>query len=122
MSDFPADLPVDQTLRDGLRGLPVPAVSADFDARVLRALAAPLPWWRALWQQAQPVLWGASCSLALTLLLLHWSLQTPLAPPTVSPRNAAPYARALAINRLLDSPNLSAASLSCFALRAPRRG
>lgn len=122
MSDFVADFQIDQALRDGLRGLPVPPLSPDFDARILSALDAPRPWWRLWWQQAQPVLWGASCSLALTLLLLHWSLQTPFAPPSISPQNAPSPARVLAINRLLDCPNLSVASLSGFAWREPRRG
>jgi len=119
MSDPAAHFQADQSLRDGLRGLPVPSVSPAFDARLLNALCAPLPWWRLLWQQAQPVLWGASCSLALTLALLHWSLQTPLAPSVVPA--FAPSANTLAINRLLDRPDLSAGAMFT-ALREPRRG
>ncbi len=119
MSDLPNDFQCDHALRDGLRGLPVPSLSPDFDARILEAFCVPLPWWRRWWQQAQPVLWGASCSLALMLALLHWSQQTPFAPSVVPA--FAPSANALALNRLLDRPDLSAGAM--FTVwPAPRRG
>ena len=41
MHELPDDLTVRQALRDGLRTLPVPDVSPDFDSRVLDALRAP---------------------------------------------------------------------------------
>jgi len=60
----------DVALRQGLRDLPVPETSSDFDARVHAALRRPEPWWRALWEQARPVLTTAACSLLVTLALL----------------------------------------------------
>ena len=69
MHELPDDLTVRQALRDGLRALPVPDVSPDFDSRVLDALRAPRPWWWRLWEPAKPLLLGASCSLSVTLVL-----------------------------------------------------
>src|SRR6185437_6920168 len=60
-------------LRQGLRNAPSPPVSADFDARVLDALARPQTWWKAIWEQARPLLTGAACSLVVMLLIVYWS-------------------------------------------------
>lgn len=111
------DLAVSQALRDGLRALPVPAVAADFDARVLAGLCAPLPWWRRWWQPAKPLLAGASFSLVVTLLGLHWILAAPMtmpaAPFTVSPPSVtASSAPAPSVDALLYRPDLSAGSLA----------
>ena len=109
-------------LRDALCCLPVPAPSADFDERVLAALRVPLPWWqrltwRGVWQPAQPLLLGTSCSLGLTLLLLHLTLSSPIsAPPLPAVQNAAaPAAPLPPLDALLDRPNLRAGSLAAWS-------
>ena len=103
-------------LADALRSLPVPPPSADFDSRVLAALRVPLPWWRRLWQPVQPLLLGASGSLAVTLLLLHFTLsgpQTVPSPTPISARNLAAAPSALpSVDALLDRPGLCAGSLT----------
>ena len=104
-------------LADALRSLPVPP-SAGFDDRVLAALRVPVPWWRRWWQPIQPLLLGASGSLAVTLLLLHFALSGPPtapAPPSVSVQNlaAAPASSSLpSVDALLDRPGLCAGSLT----------
>ena len=74
--------PAEQALREGLRRLPVPEPSPDFDGRVLAALERPAAWgWLAdalRWRTLRPVLAGAIGSLALTLGLYAWSARLPL--------------------------------------------
>ncbi len=110
------------TLADALRSLPAPPLPADFDARVLAALRVPVPWWqrlswRSVWQTAQPLLLGTSCSLGLTLLLLHLTLSGSLpapAPPAASPLASAPSTPLPPLDALLDQPNLRAGSLAAW--------
>ncbi len=111
---------LDMALRDGLRRLPAPPVSADFDARVLAALALPPPLGETLRVQfvsaLRPLLCGAACSLALTLLALFWTLHAPVS--LSSPSDAPRAVRALdmaAVDDLLSRPNLGASSLSVWA-------
>lgn len=107
-------------LRQELRSLPCPPVSADFDVRVLTALSAPPPWWQSLWQQARPLLTGAACSLVVTLTLVSWSLRAPTAPPpAATPPVAARPLDMTALERLLDRPRLSAASLAGWDVPPP---
>ncbi len=109
MNDVP-----DHALRDGLRGLPVPAVSPDFDVRILAALSARQSWWQRLWQPARPLLTGASFSLIVTLALLHWTLSAPVTAPH-PPMLGEPeriQATAPSLDALLNRPNLSVGSLS----------
>lgn len=121
----PSDaLELDALLRDGLRRLPSPTPSPDFDAHVLNALGRPQPWWQTLWQGARPLLAGAACSLVVTLAAVSWTTQT----PTLPPRRVSPLAitttatRPLdmtAVDKLLDRPDLSAASLSRLESQPP---
>lgn len=110
----------DEILRQGLRALPVPEPSPDFDARVLAGLREARPWWSRLWEPAKPLLAGASFSLVVTLAGLHWTLTAPEAAP---PAYAVPTVAARpvpSLDALLDRPNLSAASLSVYwAARPP---
>lgn len=106
-------------LRHGLHDLPAPPVSADFDARVLVALTQPQPLWRILWQQARPLLTGACCSLVVTLALAAWQPHTPSGPSPAAPSPAARPLDMTALDRLLDRPHLSAASLAAWATMAP---
>jgi len=114
MRNPPDDLDLAQALRDGLRALPVSEIGSDFDARVLDALRAPAPWWRKLWQPARPLLLGASCSLSVTLVLLHWALAAPQPPMLGGPDQAQASApgRAGSLDVLLDRPGLRAGSLA----------
>ena len=113
--------PEDARLRDALRRLPVPVTPADFDDRVLAALNAPRSWrqrlsWRRIWQPVQPLLLGTSCSLALTLLLLHFTLSAPQAAPASAPPASSNLASAPLppLDALLDRPNLRAGSLAAW--------
>lgn len=104
-------------LADALRSLPVPTPAADFDDCVLAALRVPVPWWRRLWQPVQPLLLGASGSLAVTLLLLHFTLSGPPTSPTPAPLSmqnlaAMPSASLPSVDALLDRPGLCAGSLT----------
>lgn len=114
------DADLDMALRDGLRRLPTPPVSADFDARVLAALAVPPSAWEALRIQVvstlRPLLCGAACSLAVTLLALFWTLHAPAAAPASfgAPRAMRPLDMA-ALDTLLSQPNLRASSLAAWA-------
>ena len=116
MHELPDDLTVRQALRDGLHALPVPDVSPDFDSHVLDALRAPRPWWRRLWEPAKPLLLGASCSLSVTLALLHWTLTAPAPrPPILGGLERIPVSaqvRAPSLDTLLDRPDLRAGSLA----------
>ena len=114
--------PEDARLADALRCLPVPPPSADFDDRVLAALRVSVPWWRRLWQPAQPLLLGASGSLAMTLLLLHLTLSGPLpspAPLAASPLASAPSTPLPPLDALLDRPNLCAGSFAAWTAALP---
>jgi len=130
MSDIPDDLDLARSLRDGLRALPVPEIGSDFDARVLDALRAPPPWWRQWWQPAKPLLLGASCSLSVTLVLLHWTLAAPHPHPNKTPIlwgpdegggrvQASGRGRTLSVESLLDRPGLRAGSLAAAWAIAP---
>lgn len=117
MPDPADDLPLDRALRDCLHALPVPDLSPDFDACVLAALRAPAPWWRRLWEPVRPLMLGASCSLLVTLVLLHWTLSGPvpsgLAPPALGAvGQAAAPAHAPSLDAVLDRPDLRAGSLA----------
>ena len=106
------------SVAEALRSLSVPPVSPDFDARVLASLQAPVPFWRRLWQTTQPLLLGASGSLAVTLLALHFTLSAPApapAPLSISAQTfaATPSPSALpSVDALLDKPGLCAGSLA----------
>ncbi len=116
MSDASEETRLDRALRDGLRALPVPETAPDFDARVLAALRVPLPWWRRWSEPAKPLLLGASCSLIVMLLALHWTLSAPVlsAPPLLGGGGSSQTVRAPSLDALLDQPNLSAGSLSAW--------
>ena len=120
MSD-PARFP---KLADALRSLPTPVLSEDFDAHVLAALRRPAPWWQCLtwvgvWTPLRPLLLGASGSLAVTLLALHFALSGPISalPETQLPSldlAAAPCVPLPSLDALLDRPNLRAGSLAAW--------
>jgi hypothetical protein len=118
-------MPDDVRLANALRGLPVPELSPEFDERVLAALRVPIPWWQCMWQPAKPLLLGTSCSFALMLLLLHWTLTAPIPSSLASPLSGAggligrsTVASPPSLDALLDSPNLTAGSLAA-AWNAP---
>ena len=113
-SDISHDDAATQALREGLHALPTPPISPDFDARVLATLGAPGPWWRRWWEPARPLLLSATGSSTLTLLLLHWSLTGPIAPPAPAaalPLSASAPVQTPSLDALLDRPNLCASSL-----------
>ncbi len=81
MFSQPEENEAHRALRQTLRSLPVPAPSADFDARVRAALRRPIPWWERLWTPVQPVLSMAVCSCGAALALLYWFTAIPIGPP-----------------------------------------
>ena len=93
-------------LRLGLRELPVPEISADFEANIHAALSQPLPWWKTLWTGAKPVLSGAACSLVIMFALLPWATKMPTA-ATSLPRGEVATHKNVEDNKT----NLYAASL-----------
>src|SRR5437660_12749825 len=97
------------SLRQGLRELPVPSVSADFDSRVLAAIASPVPWWRALVPALRPAASASVCSLIATLALLHWATGGPIATPI---GRVASQPSALSIDTALDQPDQRAGTLN----------
>ena len=115
--------------RDALRELPTPPPSPDFDARVLDALRLPPPWWNwrawawhALWPTLRPVVLGASGSVCVTLLALHWTLSAPVSlprPPAASSTLAAAPARLPSLDALLSRPDLSAGTFAAWASLPP---
>jgi len=120
MRNLPED-ELELLLRDGLQAQFIPETSPDFDARVLAALRVTPPWWQRLWphvwQPAQPLLAGASFSLVVTLIGLHWSLSAPVgsnfAPPLLGAGGPPVAARpAPSLDALLSRPNLTAGSLA----------
>src|SRR5580704_2151103 len=67
-----ADSRADRALYAGLRDLPTPDTAADFEARILAALAPRPPFWQTAWRVAlRPALPAALCTLAGMLLLLR---------------------------------------------------
>ena len=124
MSDFPSETTLEAALQSGLRALSVPEVSVGFDDRILVALHQPVPWWQRLWQPARPLLAGASFSLFVTLIGLHWSLSAPLSGPLAPNSGGAREEQSFAarpapsLDALLDRPNLTAGSLA-FVWNAP---
>ncbi len=115
MRNLPED-ELDMLLRQGLHAQPLSAASPDFDARVLAALrVCPSPWWQRGWQSAKPLLAGASFSLIVTLIALHWSLSAPISPNLSLPGAEGPSiaARPLpSLDTLLNRPNLTAGALT----------
>jgi hypothetical protein len=101
-------------LREGLRSLPVPETSADFAARIHAELRQPVPWWKTLWTTARPLLSGAVCSLVVTMILLPRLVHMPSGPPSHSESTVVSE---VAMDRVLDSTELSAASLTRLRLR-----
>lgn len=121
MSERPENRDWEHALRDGLRGLPVPSPSSDFDGRILGALQKPGPGWRTLWHTARPLLAGASCAAFVTLAGLSWSLHTPAptAPASSSTGAATRPLDMAALDRLLDRPGLCYASLAALEASSP---
>jgi hypothetical protein len=108
MFDPLRDPELDIALRDGLRSVPVPVAGPDFDSRVLSDLENPLPWWRALRSTLKPAFGGAAFSLITTLIVVNWALR---APERAIPGHSSGITT-VAIEQALDSPNLTASSLT----------
>ena len=105
---------VEAALREGLRGLPSPAISPDFDARVLAGLRRPLPWWIPAWQMLRPAVTAAACSLAITLLFVQWARASSPLPPRVTSSAPAP---AVDLLDAIDRPVVHAAFLTTLMSR-----
>lgn len=110
----------DGALREGLRGLSVPAISAGFDDRVLAALRPDgrlrqWPWgWQPLWNTLRPVLGGAGCSLVLTAALYTWTIRLPV---DSRPAQSGSTPEHVALDRaLLERAALDPSTVGYFSL------
>ena len=99
---------LDMGLREGLRSLPVPEPSAAFDARILDALQDDRPGWLRFWITIRPTFSAAACSLALTLVFIHWSSMTSVAQLPMSQATGKPVQLD---EQALDTSNLCGATL-----------
>ena len=100
---------VDAALRQGLRLIPEPHVSPDFDAKVLERLSRPEPWGqRALTylRSLRPAFGAAAVTVPLALLLITLLGRAPAL--QFNPQiDAGQSAQALPLEQALDRPDLS---------------
>ena len=71
MFRMPDDGEIHGLLQQGLRQVPVPRTSADFDARVRSGIRRKESGWQMFWSMSRTLLVPAACSLVLTLLFLN---------------------------------------------------
>jgi hypothetical protein len=83
MFDDMEDHRADSALHAGLRDLPTPETSADFETRILVALTPRQPWWQTAWSAVRPALPTALCGLTAMLLLLNYAQKIPNAVPSL---------------------------------------
>jgi hypothetical protein len=99
----------DVALRNGLRQLPQPVVSSDFDARVLARLSRPEPWTRqapSLLTRLRPAFGAAVVTVPCALVLITFLGRAPES--TFSPgATPAQAAQALPLDQAFDRPDLS---------------
>src|SRR5579859_2543363 len=103
---------LDGLLRQGLRGMPVPMVSADFDERVLDAVRPRRPWWWIDWaREGAPLLvqttaGALACILTVGVTLLLGGVRTiRFSPGQVAQSTVA------AVLQAADTGQVSAATL-----------
>jgi hypothetical protein len=107
----------DSALRTGLRDLPTPQPSPDFDARVFQRLARPEPLRdriRALARGMRPALAAAGVTAPCALLLVMWLARTPggaIAAPLSGASAPSRAAEALPVEQALEKPDLTPATL-----------
>lgn len=113
------DFNLDEALRDGLRRLPLPEISPDFDMAVLEAVRRPLPLWTVFLTAARPVFAGMCCSLIVTVLAVGWTLRSPyISTVPRTPSDTLSHIDLAALDRAIDSRNLRADTLLRLALDA----
>jgi hypothetical protein len=86
--------------------------SNDFDMQVLLTLQTPQPWWLALWQNSKPVVASGAFSLIVMLALISGTSKSPIqqAAPC-APLTASAPLNSIALDRILERPNLRADAL-----------
>jgi hypothetical protein len=122
--DDKGDSGADGALYAGLRDLPTPETSADFETSILAALAPRPPLWQTLWRGIlRPALPVACCTLVAMLLLLRQAQQIGgvASQPEVIAREAARRLPSIEARRdvppdssleSMDNIDLNSASLS----------
>ena len=119
----------DLALRAGLSDLPVPELSADFDASIQMALlACPahvssgfMSYLQALWTACRPAAAAAVVSLCAALMLLHLVQQSPLSLPgrangsVGADRQLGSRGQGGSFDDMLENMNLTDASLRLFS-------
>ena len=71
MSRMPDEDGITRLLQQGLRNIPTPEPTVDFDRLVRARLRRPEPRWQIFLNLAQPILVPAACALIITLMLLR---------------------------------------------------
>ncbi len=104
------DIETTCALRKGLSLVPVPRVSPGFDAAVLAAATRPAICWRSVLASLRALCLGGACSALLGMVLLQTFLQMPEPERVAKPAGAQPPT-AIALDRVLDAPNLSGLTL-----------
>lgn len=120
---------VDRLLREGLRSVPVPEPSAEFDSNIRARLRRTEPPWRIFWESTRLFLAPAACSLAVTLaLLICVGSGRPVGTMQVRPRSASDIAldprtdRSRSIEQELDQLDGDTPSLGHFESRRRKTG
>lgn len=110
---------LDALLRHGLRELHVPAVSPDFDQRVLQAIQRPRPWWWIDWRREglSLIVPGATAVFAC-VVTLGITLWTGAAGPVHFSPNRVVQNVIEATLQAADSGQVSATSLLLHSRRA----
>ena len=103
----------DRALTEGLRNLPSPEPSPDFNSRVIEGLRKPEPWWQVVLPRIRPLISGAACSLILTVVIARWALNAPESRAQVHP--AAEHST-VALEEALDRPDLRAGTLARLSI------
>jgi len=105
---------LDSVMRSGLRSIPTPIITPDFDSKVLARIAEEsAPWYvragRAV-RLLKPAFAAGALSLPICLALIAW-LSKPIPAPINLPPSNAISARMAPLDQALDRPDLSPATL-----------
>ena len=97
-----------KALREGLKEIPVPPATRDFDARVLAAVSEPQAGWREILKGFRPALGGVALAVPLMFWLIHVSQSSGT---TQSYSQVQESAVGTVSETALDSPMLTPLSL-----------
>lgn len=96
------DFDMEVMLRNGLREMPQPDISADFDRNVLAAVTIKTHWTVTLWSFLKPFATGAACSFVVMGTVLFTVLHMPTENNETSHDTAAIMANTQSINQAMN--------------------